>query len=73
MKIIISNTNKHIEKYCNSIARKAGYGSATLIVLGETDTVVSHTSFGYRKKSNYQHAETIVSITPEAYNKLMEN
>lgn len=40
---------KEIQKKANSIARKAGYGSATEIVFGEEDKVISHTSFGYRK------------------------
>ena len=37
------------QKRANSIARKEGYGTATTIVYGDEDKVVSHTPYGYRK------------------------
>lgn len=40
---------KMFHRYANSIARKSGYGSATEIIRGEKDCVVSHTDYGYRK------------------------
>ena len=37
------------QKLANIIARKAGYGTATEIVHGTENKVVSHIDFGYRK------------------------
>ena len=36
-------------KRANAIARQAGHGAATRIVLGPEDAVIDHTSYGYRK------------------------
>lgn len=38
-----------IQKLANIVARKHGYHSATKIVWGNEERVISHTSYGYRK------------------------
>ena len=38
-----------IQKKANIIAREHGYGSATKIILGTTDLVISHSRYGYYK------------------------
>ena len=38
-----------IQRKANAVARKCGYGTATSIVLGIQNQVLSHTSYGYRK------------------------
>ena len=42
----------------NSIARKAGYGRATRIIEGDKNQVISHTPYGYRKKSTGEYVPT---------------
>lgn len=37
------------QRHANIIARKAGHGRATKVVLGTHDRVVHHTPYGYRK------------------------
>ena len=53
--ISMKNLPRAISKLANSIARKHNYGFATEIILGDCNKVVSHTSYGYRKKSNDQY------------------
>ena len=48
------------QKRANQIARQAGYGTATEIIFGDAEKVVSHTSYGYRK-------ETTGEYVPKAY------
>ena len=43
------------QKRANQIARAAGYGSATSIIYGDANKVVSHTPYGYRKKSTGEY------------------
>lgn len=40
---------KLYHKMANIIARQNGYGSATEIVRGDDNKVISHTRYGYRK------------------------
>lgn len=40
---------RDMQKKANIIARKNGYGTATTIILGAENKVVSHTCYGYRK------------------------
>ncbi len=37
------------KKLANTIARKAGFGTATEIIYGTKNKVVSHVNYGYRK------------------------
>jgi hypothetical protein len=37
------------QRRANAIARRAGYGKATRVVLGTQDRVLSHVAYGYRK------------------------
>ena len=46
---------KDHQKRANIIARRAGYGSATSIIYGDEDKVVSHTSYGYRKRTTGEY------------------
>lgn len=46
-----TNITPNIQKLTNSIARKAGYNKANYIVLGNKNSVISHTNYGYRKIS----------------------
>ena len=46
---------KDHQKRANIIARRAGYGSATSIIYGNEDKVVSHTSYGYRKRTTGEY------------------
>ena len=43
------------QRRANSIARAAGYGSATGVIDGVTDRVMSHTRRGYRKRSTGEY------------------
>ena len=43
------------KRRANQIARRCGYQRATKIVLGDEDRVVSHTRYGYRKKTTGQY------------------
>ncbi len=43
------------QKRANTIARQAGYGKATTVVLGNQDRVVSHVRFGYRKSTTGEY------------------
>jgi len=51
MKFAITKT----QRKANVIARTAGYGTATEIVFGDEDKVVSHTSYGYRKNTTGEY------------------
>jgi len=42
-------------RLANSIARQSGYGTATSIVFGNQNRVLSHTPYGWRKKSTGQY------------------
>lgn len=42
-------TDEEIQKHANRIARKAGYGSATQIIMGKEDRVLEHVNYGWRK------------------------
>lgn len=44
-----------VQKHANKIARQNGYGTATEVVFGNKDRVVSHTKYGYRKYSTGQY------------------
>lgn len=46
---------KLYQKRANAIARKEGFGSATKIILGNEDRVISHVTCGYRKHSNGEY------------------
>ena len=48
-------TTKEAQKRANIIARRAGFGSATSIIYGDEDKVVSHTSYGYRKRTTGEY------------------
>jgi len=50
-----------IEQYANAIAREAGYGKATSIIIGERATVTSHTDFGYRKNTTGEYVPNAYS------------
>lgn len=45
----------YLKKLANSIARKHGCGSASSYKFGLTDGIISHTRYGYRKKSTGQY------------------
>jgi len=47
-------TKEQVQK-ANSVARTAGYGSATSIILGSEDRVVYHISAGYRKRTTGEY------------------
>ena len=40
---------KKIKRKANSVARKNGYGKATVIIIGNEDKVVDRVDYGYRK------------------------
>ena len=42
-------------KQANVVARRAGYGKADSIILGDDNRVISHTSFGYRKNTTGEY------------------
>lgn len=44
-----------IVRKANSIARRAGFGFATHIEIGNEDKVVDHICYGYRKKTTGQY------------------
>ena len=44
-----------LQHRANKIARKAGYHSATEIILGTQDRVLHRTRYGYRKKTTDQY------------------
>ena len=46
---------KGAQKRANSVARRAGYGSATSIIIGDGDKVISHTPYGYRKRTTGEY------------------
>jgi hypothetical protein len=46
---------KTLQQRANSIARKAGYHSATEIILGDGDRVADHTRYGYRKNTTGEY------------------
>ena len=43
------------QQKANSIARQAGFGRATKVVMGDCDTVVNHVFYGYRKRSTGEY------------------
>lgn len=43
------------QKKANAIARKAGYGRATKIVLGDEDRIIERTCPGYRKNTTDEY------------------
>lgn len=47
--------NQEIQKKANKIARKHGYLRATKIVFGDTNQLISHTNYGYRKKTTGEY------------------
>lgn len=47
--------NAEVRRRANSVARKNGYGRATLIALGTKDRVLDHVPFGYRKNTTYEY------------------
>lgn len=46
---------KEAQKRANIIARRAGYGSATTIIYGDANKVISHTPYGYRKRTTGEY------------------
>lgn len=50
-----SHITPEIQLKANIIARKAGYGTATAIVLGDENKVVSHVPYGWRKYSTGEY------------------
>lgn len=44
-----------LQKIANSFARKNGHGKATKIVFGSELRIVSHTPYGYRKRTTGQY------------------
>jgi len=46
---------KDIQKKANAIARKNGYGTATSIVFGNENKVISHICYGYRKNTTGEY------------------
>jgi len=43
------------QRRANVVARRAGYGRATTVVIGDRDTVLEHTPYGYRKLSTGEY------------------
>lgn len=43
------------QRRANAVARRSGYGKATTVVIGTRDRVLSHTPYGYRKKTTGQY------------------
>ena len=48
-------TTKEAQKRANIIARRDGFGSATSITYGDEDKVMSHTPYGYRKRTTGEY------------------
>jgi hypothetical protein len=46
---------KTIENYANAIARKYGHGRAYEIEEGDTDCILKHTPYGWRKNSTGEY------------------
>lgn len=44
-------TQRQIQKHANSLARRAGYGTATTIIMGDADLVISGHSWYYTNRS----------------------
>lgn len=49
------NITKEQQRKANAIARKNGYGTATQVIVGDCDKVISHVSYGYRKWSTGEY------------------
>ncbi len=52
------NIAPEIQKWANSIARRAGYGTATEIIINpdcKVAGVLKHTRYGYRKKTTGEY------------------
>ena len=60
MEIIIqakesAHYNRATQRKANAIARAAGYGKATHIIYGDTEGVIHHTPYGYRKSTTGEY------------------
>lgn len=44
-----------LQRKANVIARKAGHGMATTIILGTEDKVLRHIAYGYRKNTTGEY------------------
>lgn len=50
--------NSNLQKIANKIARAAGHGKATHIIMGSQNRVVCHIRYGYRKKTTGEYVST---------------
>lgn len=55
---IIKNPSKEQQQHANSIARKAGHGTATTVVAGAKNRVLDHIRYGYRKRTTGEYVST---------------
>lgn len=54
-KIDMKHAGKDLTRKANSLARKAGYGRADEIVIGDEDRVIHHTRYGYVKNTTGEY------------------
>lgn len=52
---ILVKKSENIQILANRIARAAGHGKATKIIIGDANKVLSHTAYGYRKITTGQY------------------